>query len=347
MRHFTRILIAFFAFLLILSISCTAQAFSFGDFFGKVFSAPKPVKQNRVIKRSNVSTASTKLPTQVKIGTYILHVGKYDLQSAAYSMDFYLIFKCNPVCSDINFEIMNAVNSTVRLIDKKNDTLVYRIQASLNKSNNLRNYPFDSHTLDIIVEDRNLTNDKIVFEADPTTTALDDNLEVAGFQLLPAWTAKVSDHYYKVFQRTYSSYKFSMLIKRPYLAGILKGILPALIIVLCNFLALFIKTENVSQRLGIATSTLIAAEVFHLNLTSSLPPLGYITFADMFMFINYIFLLMVIAEVVLTMFFMETQHKSRAIYVNRIASVVIPLLWFTFQTINWISFNPGALPTSS
>ncbi len=83
-----------------------------------------------------------------------------------------------------------------------------------------------------------------------------------------------------------------MLIQRPWLAGFLKGILPALIIVCCNFLALFMRIDQMSQRLSITTSTLIAAVVFHLNLTASIPPLGYVTYADMFMLINYLWLIM-------------------------------------------------------
>jgi hypothetical protein len=207
----------------------------------------------------------------------------------------------------------------------------------------LRNYPFDSHALDIIVENRQMTNDKMVFEVDPTTTALDSDLNVVGFELLPHWVATVTNHYYQVFHQTYSSYRFSIHIARPFLAGFLKGILPALIIICCNFLALFMKIDHVSQRLGVSTSTLIAAEVFHLNLTSSLPPLGYTTYADMFMLINYIFLFTVLIEVVVTTYCIETKHHALAAKINGMCAWLIPSVWFVLQAINWLVFNPTSL----
>ena len=332
MRNCKFLIVLLTGLLLTFTVSST-YAFSFFDIF-KSHPEPKPKP------RTMAHTIKQVQPTQVKIGIYVLHVGKYDFQGANYRMDFYLFFKCSPVCKDINYEIMNANNMTSKLITKQNDLLIYRIEADLNKSNNLRNYPFDNHTLDILIEDRQLTQDKIIFAADPKTTALDADLSVVGFHLLQRWSATVSKHYYQVFERTFSSYKFSIFIQRPILAGIIKGILPALIIICCNFLALFMRIENISQRLSIATSTLIASVVFHLNLTSAIPPLGYLTFADMFMFINYVFLLLVLMDVVGTMFFVETKHKDMARKINRIAAFSIPAAWLMVQAINWIWFNP-------
>ncbi|MBA2654712.1 MAG: hypothetical protein H0U71_06565 [Gammaproteobacteria bacterium] len=318
-------------FLLFFFFASNAHAFSFKSLF--------TFKKDRSIKLHVLNHANgQKQPAHVKVGVYMLHVGRYDLQSASIRMDFYLIFRCKPVCDKLNFEIMNATSSTVKLAVKQKDYLVYRVQAELNKCNNLRNYPFDHHDLDVIIENRQQTSDQMIFEVDPGITALDNDLDVVGFKLLPNWTAKVTNHYYKVFQQTFSSYKFSMYIERPWLAGILKGILPALIIIGCSFLALFMRIDHVSQRLGIATSTLIASEVFHLNLTSSIPPLGYVTFADMFMFINYICLLLILIEVILTMYFVESEHKAKAERLNWNCAWIIPLLWFIMQTINWFMF---------
>lgn len=335
-RLSVKILFGFFTLFLLFS-SFNAYAFSVQNVMNYFKTpAPQPVR----VKVTNHSNTNNKGPNHIKVGVYVLHVGKNDLQSANYQMDFYLIFKCDQLCQKINFELMNATDAKIHLAAKQKGYLIYRVQANINKINNLRNYPFDSHTIDIIIENRQLTNDKMVFESDPMTTALDSDLNVAGFHLLPTWTSTVSDHYYSVFKQTFSSYKFSMFVQRPWLAGFLKGILPALIIVCCNFLALFMGIEHISQRVGITTSTLIAAVVFHLNLTSSLPPLGYITFADMFMLLNYLFLMVVLLEVVLTTYFLDTKHRETAVRVNRLSAWLIPLFWFVLQIINWVVFNP-------
>lgn len=329
-----------YGLLFLIGLCFSANAFALSmDSLLNIFQRDKAPKRHQVVTHSGPAHLQ---PAQVNLGVYVLHVGKYDLQSASTRIDFYLIFRCKPACNDINFEIMNATSWNKQLVAKQKGYLIYRVQADINKSGNLRNYPFDNHTLDIVIENRQLTSDKMVFEADPSMTALDSNLNVVGFTLSPTWSSQVTNHYYSVFQQGYSSYKFSMYIHRPAIAGILKGILPALIIICCNFLALFMKIENLSQRLGIATSTLIAAEVFHLNLTSSIPPLGYVTFADMFMLINYIVLLTVLAEVILTTYFLETKHKPVAQRINELAAWAIPLAWLSMQLINWFAFGPGS-----
>ena len=327
---------ALIVFLITVLFSSCAFAFSFNSILD-IFKTKK-VEKVRVVRKGGGKNEVP--PVTIKVGTYVLHVGRYDLQSATYHMDFYLIFKCTPNCRNLNFEVMNAVNAESHLVASDKNSMIYRVQADLSKADNLRNYPFDSHALDVVVENRQMTNDKMVFEVDPTTTALDSDLEVVGFHLLPHWIATVSNHYYQVFQQTYSSYKFSIHIARPFLAGFLKGILPALIIISCNFLALFMKIDHISQRLGVSTSTLIAAEVFHLNLTASLPPLGYTTYADMFMLINYIFLFTVLIEVVITTYCIETKHHALAAKINNMCAWLIPSIWVILQAINWLIFNP-------
>lgn len=313
-----------------------AFSFSLASMFDNIFK-PHPAKR-RVIPNNPQNKV-----THVKVGVYVLHVGKYDFQSANTPLDFYLIFQCQPICSHLNFEIMNATNANSKLVAKQQGVLIYRVQADLNKTDNLRNYPFDSHTLDIIIEDKELTRDIMDFHADQKTTSLDDNLSVVGYRLLPTWTTQVTDHYYKVFDRTFSSYKFTMFIERPWLAGILKGILPALIVVCCSFLALFMKIEHSSQRLGIATSTLITAAVFHLNLTASLPPLGYVTYADMFMLINYLCLLAVLIDVVLTTYFVDSAYQVKAEQMNIHCAWIVPVAWLILQVFTWLFFNPMKL----
>jgi hypothetical protein len=315
------------------TIPFNASAFSFGSLF-HVFQKDKPKPRPHVIAHA------VDKREHIKVGVYVLHIGKYDFQSGTTQMDFYLIFKPNKPLKNINFEIMNAISANVNLVAHNKNYLIYRVQAALTNRGSLRNYPFDSHALDIVIEDRHLTTDKMVFETDPTISALDSDLSVIGFTVSTKWNATVSEHYYQVFQQKFSSYKFSMYIKRPFLAGVLKGIIPALIITCCSFLALFMKIDHMSQRVSIATSSLIAAVIFHLNLTSSLPPLGYVTFADMFMVINYLYLFIILIEVVITTYMLETKRRSFAIRINFICSWIFPSMWLICQVINWLTFNP-------
>jgi len=314
-------------------LGTAAYANSFFDFFRQ---KPTPIR-TQPLKKADIAT-----PNHVKVGVYVLNIGKYDPQRATIYMDFYLLFNCKDICENLNFEITNANAPNIRLIEKTKSNAVYRVQTELHKSDSLQNYPFDSHQVDVILEDKQMTTDKLIFDTDNSTTELDDNLNVPGFNILSTWVATVNNHFYGVFKRTFSSYKFSLYLTRPMLSGLLKGILPALIIVSCAFLALFIKNEHISQRFSIATSSLIAAVVFHLNLTASLPSLGYVTYADMFMLINYLCLFLILVEVVFTTYCIDTKHHELSVKVNRLCARIVPGIWLLLQAGVWFSFNPIA-----
>jgi hypothetical protein len=88
----------------------------------------------------------------VKVGVYILSVGNLDTRTGTYAMDFFLNFKCQtPPCDPAQFDIMNAAT---RQIDDQTDDSVrgsefyYRIRANLQTNLDLKEFPFDKHTLD-------------------------------------------------------------------------------------------------------------------------------------------------------------------------------------------------------
>jgi hypothetical protein len=333
-----RIIIRLILTTLLLTGSCFSStivhANSFFDFFRKTPTAHTPAKY--ITK----TVDQAKAPTHVKVGVYVLNISKYDPQRATIHMDFYLLFNCKPTCGAMNFEIINANSPNIQLIEKRKDYLAYRVQTELNKADNLRNYPFDSHRIDIILEDKHMTIDKLIFERNDNTTEIDSNLNVVGFHLISTWTANITNHFYGVFKRTFSSYKFSLHLVRPVIAGFLKGILPALIIACCAFLALFMKTEHISQRFSITTSALIASVVFHLSLTSSLPALGYVTYADMFMLVNYMCLFIILIEVVFTTYCLDTQYRDLGICISNLSSRIVPSGWLILQVMVWFIFNP-------
>ena len=76
-----------------------------------------------------------------------------------------------------------------------------------------------------------------------------------------------------MFDQTYSRLTFTTHVSRPPLAGLLKGFLPALFIVLTGMLAVLMGPDKIPQRLTVSTSALIGSVLFHINLTGSIPPL--------------------------------------------------------------------------
>mgnify|MGYP000361348859 CR=1 FL=1 len=59
-------------------------------------------------------------------------------------------------------------------------------------------------------------------------------------------------------------------------------------------LALLMGADKATSRLTLTTSALVGSVLFHINMTSSMPPIGYLTFGDRLMMINYIGLVLVL-----------------------------------------------------
>ncbi|MDP3063215.1 MAG: hypothetical protein Q8O40_08415 [Chloroflexota bacterium] len=267
---------------------------------------------------------------------YLLNVGRLDTTTGAYTMDFYLSLRCDGPCpAGMSFEFMNGrATSTDKIVDETNER-IYRIQAALNENLNLRAYPFDKHRLTVAIEDRDLPVDELVYEPDVETSGIDENVIVSGWQLNQDWQAEVVDHHYpESLGGTFSRYVFSITIQRATLSAILKALLPALFIVSVGFLGLILGPDKLLPRLTINTGALTAAVLFHLNLTSSIPPVGYLTYADKFMIINYVALLMGLGATVWLMFVTETKKQEMARRIHRLAGLLTPTVWLSLQLLN-------------
>lgn len=226
-------------------------------------------------------------PTRVRIGVYLLNVGKLDIGAGTYSMDFYVSFRCDVDCQPGSFDILNG-RSTAEKNDDDPRFKVFRVRADLVSQLDLRAFPFDSHKLTVVFEDKLLQDHQIVYEPDPSMTGIHPSAVVVGWRLAPTWQVRIDRDPYPVYGQSYSRATFSIAVTRPKLSAFLKNLTPALIIALSGFLALFMGPDKASQRLTLTTSALVGSVLFHINMTSSIPPIGYLTFADRIMLINYL-----------------------------------------------------------
>lgn len=270
-------------------------------------------------------------PIVVNAGIYILSIGQFNTALGTYVADFYLTFQCPVECKPKSFEFMNGRATSVDQIDDEPNYKSYRIQASLNTDPDLRSYPFDRHNLSIQFEDKNQSMEELVYFPDPALNGVDPDVIVAGWRL-DRWEPTVVDHVYPQFDAVYSRFKFDVEIERGVLSSVFKAVLPALVIVVSGFLSLLLGPDKALQRLGINTSALIGAIMFHVNLTSQLPPVGYLTLADKYMIMNYVGLVGALAATV-TLLAMSTGAKAEktAARLHKYSARSIPVVWAVGQ----------------
>lgn len=270
------------------------------------------------------SAEATGLET-VDVGIYVLNVGKFEVSTGTYTIDFYLDMKCETECDPTRFEFSNGRANTVdKIIDEPNEKF-YRIQATLSNNIDLRKYPFDSHKLSIVIEDKIKTTDQLVYRIDHDGTGIDPEVTIVGWEY-DGWDTEVDEHYYAAYDEEYSRYTFNINISRSVLTSFLKSMLPVFFMVFVGMLSLLLAADKVTMRLSLNISTLLAAVMFHLNLTSQIPPTGYMTFADKFMIGTYVILMMILASGVLLMRHTEKKDKKKSEAIYRKSLLYIPLV---------------------
>lgn len=274
-------------------------------------------------------------PNVVKVGVYVLNVGKLDTSSGAFTIDFYLSFSSDRPSDPGKFEFSNGRATSIdQSIDEPLEKF-YRIQASLADSLNLSRYPFDNHRLTIELEDKEQTTRTQVYQVSPQDSGLDPAVNISGWDL-DGWNAAVNEHYYAPYDTSFSRYVFSIGIHRSLVAALLKTILPALIIVLVGLLSLMLSSDKIIPRLTLNTGSLTGAVLFHLNMTSSLPPLGYLTFADRFMLLNYFALALTLVSTILALYYVDKKQTAKAERVHKLSLIIVPVVWIGLHGLNFL-----------
>jgi hypothetical protein len=276
-------------------------------------------------------------PAHVKVGVYVLNVGKLDTSTGSFTIDFYLSLDSDQAVTLDRFEFSNGRATS---IDKSVDdptSKFYRIQAALGDSLNLSRYPFDRHELTVELEDKEQTVNTLVYEVSKPDSGIDPQVQLAGWDI-SGWDARVDQHYYAPWQTIFSKYVFSIQIQRSDLAAVLKTILPALIIVIVGLLSLMLSPDKIIPRLTLNTGAFTGAVLFHLNMTSSLPPLGYLTLGDRFMIFNYLALSLTLVSTLVALHYVDKKQTVNAERIHRIALISVPIFWVVLEALNFLVF---------
>lgn len=270
---------------------------------------------------------------EVNVGIYVLNIGKFDISTGSYTIDFYLSMKCENKCPSFDYEFMNGRASSVdKIIDTENERF-YRIQANLNSQVDLKRFPFDTQVVQIILEDKKTTTDNLVYVADFESSGVDDSIMITGWRLMdPKIT--VSEHNYEIYDEVYSQYSFELPIKRITLSSIFKTFLPIIFIVLVMLSSFVLDPDKITTRLAMAGSALVASVMFHVSLANQIPPVGYLTMIDKFMILTYAIIVLTFGFNVVLLQLHEEKQEEKVKKFHRMTEftmfIFVPIVYVLF-----------------
>jgi len=240
----------------------------------------------------------------------------------------------NSNISPASFEFMNGrATSKEKIYDQRTNSsseIWYRVQATLFITPEFNSYPFDLQDLKIIIEDSAFNSSTITYVPMVDVLGIDQQFRIAGWKI-QSYSMNASTHSYP-WGEEYSQLIYTIKLERDAGLTAAKLLLPPIIFCIVSGLSFFFKGDKITHRLGLGTSMLISAVMFHLSQTSSLPPLPSLILIDKIMIAVYAFLASSLFAT--TLIYIDDEYWKDVDYtktVNRIGgliTIILPFLVF-------------------
>ncbi len=263
--------------------------------------------------------AALKPPVPVTLGIYINDIQDLDFRTNSYIVDLYMWFRwrgkdIDPVKS---VEFMNVFDpegavKTVLLDEAKEmpDGSLYNIvryHGRFSKKFRLEKYPFDSQSLDFVLEDSVSPQSVQLFVADTRGIGMNPSMTLPGFKF-GAPKLDISAYTYPTdfgdlsaqAAETYSRAVVSVPITRPMFTLAIKTFGPILLIVICATLVFYINPHFVEGRIGLAITALLTLVALQFTAAANLPDADYFTMLDKLYMLSYGFIIASLLRVVVT-----------------------------------------------
>ncbi len=280
-------------------------------------------------------------PARVVVGTYVNQITGVNLRDNQVNVDFYVWFRwdddsLNPLES---FELMNGriESRTPTPIRKLKDTNYgqARVQAVLNQPWDVNRFPLDSQTIRLVIEDSDMTADRIVYVADTDNSTIDPDVEVSGYDL-SGNTATVAAHRYRTnygditlpknHESVYSRYTHSITLERPDSTYYIKTFSTIFISSVVAFLAFLVKPVDLDPRFGLGIGALFAVVACYFVIASDLPRSSGFTLSDRVNLASMGMIFLSLMQSAVSLMIYE-RNAAKSILLDRVCLVLFPVAY--------------------
>lgn len=295
-------------------------------------------------------------PGKVVVGTYINKMTELSFKESKFSLDFYIWFRWKPEGELAEYkplESMELINGRIdgksSVVEKKIGGLNYasaRITATIFKNWALESFPFDSHRVQVHLEDSQFVDSALVFEPDMANSRLGDELSLPGW-VVSGFATQASQKEYKSNYgdtslptdalSTYSRLTFGMDLTRAGIGSAIKLLSTVVFATLVAFVTFGIRPVDVDPRFGLGVGALFAVAASAFVVASSIPESALLTVADQMHMVAMGFIFASIVQSAICLKWDEAGEEAKWKRLDAICIVLFPaafLLWTS-----WLVFK--------
>ena len=253
--------------------------------------------------------------TKVTVGLY--GINAYEIDTAANTFYFkgYLWLRWQGDADPVStLEFANSVEEwglmVTNLTEEPQDLpngehlQTMRVQGRFFQPFNLANYPLDHQNLEITLEDTVNDNTKIVYVPDTTDTTYDSTFQVPGWSV-EGLGVNVRDHNYvsnlgdtSATSSDYSAMTFSVEIHRAQNLFWWKLLLPLILVLITNWLALLLSPKYVEVRTAMPATALLTTVFWQQSSLDAIPQVSSLVLMDLIYVVAYATIVLTFAQII-------------------------------------------------
>jgi hypothetical protein len=251
----------------------------------------------------------------VKVGLYGMNSYEVDVASNTFYFSGYMWMRWKgDIDPTATMEFANAVEDwgiTVKPLaespqEMKNGDkyLIMRIQGRFFQPLDMRNYPLDSQFLSLIVEDSVNDSTKIAYIADTDASGTDVQFVVPGWHLQGLSAQPLIHSYGTDFgtgdasESAYSALRFSIHLDRVRNLFLWKLLLPMLLVLVTNWLALLLAPRLIEVRTAMPATALLTTVFLQQASLDALPQVSSLVLMDYIYVMAYALIVVTFAQII-------------------------------------------------
>jgi hypothetical protein len=291
-------------------------------------------------------------PEKVIVGAYINDIQSVDLRTDSHVIDFYVWFRWTNPARDAskNIEFMNMVAPDGHVNQSLYDPpkpqpdgsryAVFHHNGAFSSKFPLRDYPFDTQILRVELEDSQMGADELRFEVDREGVSMNPSVRLSSYEIGKPTLTILSRPYPTTFGdlskpdiSSYSRVILSIPVKRPWISGALKLLLPVGLILLSASLALLIRPDQIEARISLGITALLTLVALQFTASTGLPEVDYLMLIDKVYLTSYAFILAVLIYVVRGSWRSEGRAELASARADRRAGAIFVIIYVTVLTL--------------